>query len=142
MPIHSDFTIHNLPFGIFSTAQQPQPRVGVAYGDQIIDMVVAANTALFDSFLPETQKLVFGQPTLNEFIRLGRPIWQAVRQVLQHELADHQSRLHSVAEQILVPQAEATMHCYPTGVTCRWRITAGPRRWWCRERIFVDPAVR
>ena len=37
IPPDSDFTIHNLPFGIFSTAAQPEPRVGVAIGDQIIE---------------------------------------------------------------------------------------------------------
>jgi fumarylacetoacetase len=41
-----DFPIQNLPFGTFRPAPNAQPRVGVAIGDQIID--VAAAAASFD----------------------------------------------------------------------------------------------
>lgn len=109
IPPNSDFTIHNLPFGIFSTTAQPEPRVGVAIGDQIIDMTLAANWALFDSFLTEKQKLAFQQTTLNDFIRLGRPVWQRVRQVLRTALTNP-SPVNSLPEHAFVPQAGATMH--------------------------------
>ena len=36
----TDFPIQNLPFGVFSTAADPAPRVGVAIGDQILDLAV------------------------------------------------------------------------------------------------------
>ncbi|XP_034524769.1 fumarylacetoacetase [Ailuropoda melanoleuca] len=36
----SDFPIHNLPYGVFSTAGNPRPRIGVAIGDQILDLSV------------------------------------------------------------------------------------------------------
>ncbi|KAK7912779.1 hypothetical protein WMY93_012990 [Mugilogobius chulae] len=32
----SDFSIHNLPYGVFSTADNPRHRIGVAIGDQIL----------------------------------------------------------------------------------------------------------
>jgi len=38
---HVNWTIHNLPFGIFSTATA-SPRAGVAIGDQILDLTAAA----------------------------------------------------------------------------------------------------
>ena len=38
----TDFPIQNLPFGIFSTASNPQPRAGVAIGDQIADLAALA----------------------------------------------------------------------------------------------------
>ena len=41
----SDFPIQNLPFGAFERAGL-QPKVGVAIGDQIVD--VAAAASLFD----------------------------------------------------------------------------------------------
>ena len=109
MPLPSDFTIHNLPFGIFSTAQQPDPRVGVAIGDQIIDMHLAANWALFDDFLTDKQKAVFQQPFLNDFIRLGRPVWQGVRQVIQIALTQPTLQ-HQLPQHAFVPMADATLH--------------------------------
>ncbi|KAI8865539.1 DUF1969-domain-containing protein [Ramicandelaber brevisporus] len=37
-PKDSQFPLENLPFGVFSTASNPSPRVGVAIADQIVDM--------------------------------------------------------------------------------------------------------
>ncbi|RGA50946.1 fumarylacetoacetase, partial [Klebsiella pneumoniae] len=34
------FPLENLPFGIFSTKENPSPRAGVALGDQVIDLGV------------------------------------------------------------------------------------------------------
>ena len=38
----SDFPIQNLPFGVFRPAANLPPRVGVAIGDQILDVAAAA----------------------------------------------------------------------------------------------------
>jgi fumarylacetoacetase len=110
IPPNSDFTIANLPFGIFSTADNPEPRVGVAVGEQILDMVMASNWALFDHFLDWNQKKAFEQPYLNDFIRLGRPVWQEVRRVLQHELTTPNAALRQIERYAFVPQREAIMH--------------------------------
>ena len=42
IPNQSDFTIYNIPFGIYSTAKT-KPRVCIAIGDQILDLVKANN---------------------------------------------------------------------------------------------------
>ena len=42
----TDFPIQNLPFGIFGTASSPRPRVGVAIGDQIVDLMALAEAGL------------------------------------------------------------------------------------------------
>ena len=39
----SDFPIQNLPFGVFRLGANEQPRVGVAIGDQIVDVSAAAD---------------------------------------------------------------------------------------------------
>ncbi|CAO3612843.1 unnamed protein product [Cunninghamella echinulata] len=44
----SHFPIQNLPFGIFSTKEKVQPRVGVAIGNQILDLSEIAKAGLFD----------------------------------------------------------------------------------------------
>lgn len=42
-----DFSYHNLPYGIFSTAHSA-PRVGVAIGDWVLDLsVLASETDIF-----------------------------------------------------------------------------------------------
>ncbi|RKP11810.1 Fumarylacetoacetase, partial [Piptocephalis cylindrospora] len=49
----SDFPIQNLPYGIFSLVHDPTPRVGVAIGDQIVDMPALAATAAFGDAVPQ-----------------------------------------------------------------------------------------
>ena len=34
----SDFTLDNLPYGVFSTDKDPAQRIGVAIGDSILDL--------------------------------------------------------------------------------------------------------
>jgi fumarylacetoacetase len=68
-----DFPIQNLPFGVFTTAQQAQPHVGVAIGDAILDLAVLHQAGLLDG------ADVFNAPSLNQFIRLGPQRWSAVR---------------------------------------------------------------
>ncbi len=100
---NSDFTIHNLPFGIFST-EGTKPRAGVAIGDQIIDLDRALKSKLLGGLhLPSS---VFINPYLNDFIELGRPVWRALRERLQHLIEDENQEL----EKCLVSQSDATMH--------------------------------
>jgi fumarylacetoacetase len=101
----TDFSIYNLPFGIFSTANSGK-RVGVAIGDFIIDMPRLAILGLLDDVDLE----VFNQPTLNPFIALGQTVWRDVRQLLQEELSKTNSFLREFQNSILVKQSEATMH--------------------------------
>lgn len=46
VPPEHDFSIHNLPYGVFSTPHM-QPRVGVAIGDWVLDLSVLADEGLF-----------------------------------------------------------------------------------------------
>ena len=36
VPANSDFPIQNLPYGVFSTCENPTHRIGVAIGEQIL----------------------------------------------------------------------------------------------------------
>ncbi|CAG8634124.1 16016_t:CDS:2 [Acaulospora morrowiae] len=113
VPSDSHFPIQNLPFGIFSTEDVPTPRVGVAIGSQILDLPVIA--PLFEEKVPELKNplSVFSQSTLNTFMSLGRPVWQATRKFLQEILADHNPLLRDNIElrrQAFVPQKIAKMH--------------------------------
>ncbi len=74
----SDFPIQNIPFGIFKPKNRTTPRAGTRIGNFVIDLSAIAEKG----YLHEegvTNPAVFNQPVLNDFIALGKPVWQAVR---------------------------------------------------------------
>jgi len=83
---NSDFSIHNLPFGIFSPPNSPK-RVGVAIGEWVIDMPKLADLGAFGGI--DFDKNVFRRDYLNDFMATGKAIRVAVRQVLQQLFEDH-----------------------------------------------------
>lgn len=106
IPANSDFSIHNLPFGIFST-KGLTPRVGVAIGDLIIDLSEAQKSGMFSDLNIEAD--VFENPFLNDFIELGKEVTNSVRTRLQNTLCDADSVLLSNPS-VFVDQEDATMH--------------------------------
>lgn len=100
---HSDFSIHNLPFGIFSTSKN-SPRVGVAIGDAVLDLYELSRYQAFD-FDSE----MLNQPYLNDFIALGKEKTNQLRTDIQQWIEDKTSVVYQ-KEQLFVPQAEAKMH--------------------------------
>ena len=103
----SDFSVHNLPFGVFSTGSEPA-RVGVAIGDQIIDMSTAAQLGIFSGAGAAVS--VFEEPVLNPLMALGRPVARRLREILQQQLTEADSLLYRRATELLAPQAKARMH--------------------------------
>src|SRR5258707_9046683 len=81
----NDFSIQNLPFGIFSEKNNDTRRVGVAIGDEIVDLSVLKSAGLLKLTIATTDPLIaikdraFEQDTLNDFISLGRDAWRSVR---------------------------------------------------------------
>lgn len=103
VPENSDFSIHNIPFGIFSTADR-SPRAGVAIGEHILDLAAVAELDVFDFNTAILEKEV-----LNDFIALGKSITNKVRKDIQHWLQDENSVLADKPE-LFVLQSEAQMH--------------------------------
>ncbi|MCG8374284.1 MAG: fumarylacetoacetase [Balneolales bacterium] len=106
IPGHHDFSIYNLPFGVFSTSDT-STRVGIAIGDQIIDLVEASALGIFDGL--SVPKSVLENEFLNDFIALGKPVTNEVRTRIQQHLCDEHSPLRNAPE-IFINQAMATMH--------------------------------
>ena len=105
----SDFPIQNLPFGIFSTRQSPELRVGVAIGEWVLDLAQLEKIGL----LTPGSKPVFNQPALNEFIALGQSVWRSTRAQISLLLRDDHARLRDDAAlraSALIPMHEAVMH--------------------------------
>ncbi|KAI7884204.1 fumarylacetoacetase-like protein [Lichtheimia hyalospora FSU 10163] len=110
----SHFPIQNIPFGVFSTAQNETPRVGTAIGDLILDLHVVAQAGLLDGIEGlNNPASVFGQSTLNDFMALGRPTWRATRAAIQKILSKDNAQLRDNQELLskaLVKQSDARMH--------------------------------
>lgn len=108
----SDFPIENLPFGVFSTKSNPNPRPGVAIGDHILDLSQICH--LFEGPVMRTNaSRVFNQTNLNAYMELGREAWQETRVTLKYILDKDTPLLRDdtrLREQAFVLQSEAQMH--------------------------------
>lgn len=104
IPSDSDFSIYNLPFGVFHTGDH-RPRAGIAIGDHIVDLAAAAEAGLFGK--RRFFKKILEQSTLNEFIALGKPVTSRVRRKVQEWLALAERPAN--AGGILTERAKATM---------------------------------
>ena len=108
IPADSDFSIYNLPFGIFSVPSRSiLPRAAAAVGDQLIDLSGAAGLGLFNDLVSDPE--VFTKPTLNDFIALGKSTTNAVRARLQKALCDPDSILRE-HPQVFPDRSEVVMH--------------------------------
>ncbi|NIL87188.1 hypothetical protein RhoFasGS6_04608 [Rhodococcus fascians] len=92
IPADSEFGIDNLPYGIFSTPGS-DARVGVRYGDTVIDLFVALNDSDFAS------------PSLNAFMARGRNRWVEVRESVTAMIVSG-----TTPTEAIVSVSDVTMH--------------------------------
>jgi len=105
----SDFPIQNLPFGVFRRREGGGgARVGVAIGDQIVDVSACASAG----FLTTEASLAAercNQPQLNDLMMLGRSATTALRRALSAFLeagAHHEGEDRS---RVLIPMRDAEL---------------------------------
>jgi len=104
-----DFPIQNLPFGVFRVPGNPHLfRVGVAIGDQMVDLTAAHSNGVFNDSgaLAQAGAQACCSQTLNTFMALGAPAWSALRLALSRALREG-SPQQAVLQTCLVPQAHA-----------------------------------
>jgi len=106
IPKNSDFSIYNIPFGIFST-KNLKKRVGIAIGEMILDLKLSSELGIFDHLNFDFN--VFENLYLNDFISLGKSITNDVRSTIQKELSDSSSVLKNNSN-VLIKQSDAQMH--------------------------------
>ncbi len=81
-----DFPIQNLPLGVFRRKDTAEPfRGGVAIGDQVLDLGLAAPHVDGDA---RAAAEACAQPTLNALLELGPDAWRALRHGLFAALRD------------------------------------------------------
>ncbi|MDO8399575.1 MAG: fumarylacetoacetase [Bradyrhizobium sp.] len=106
----SDFPIQNLPYGVFSTAATPAPRVGAAIGDFVLDLAVLESEGLID-LSPAFE--VFAQGSLNAFMALGPKMWSRTRARISELLRHDNPQLRDnkiLRASALVPMADVKLH--------------------------------
>ncbi len=90
-----DFPIQNLPFGIFKT-QSSSPRIGVAIGDQVLDLAVLNKFGYLNNL--RIDDAIFTNQYLNDFIALGKPTCSALRQRISDLLNESNAELRDNKE--------------------------------------------
>lgn len=105
IPPGCDFTLENLPYGIFRPPGGGMPRVGVAIGERVVDLAALADRGLLEGPPPG----VFRAGRLNDFLAQGRPTWERVRARLQELLSAGCPELRDQPEGSLWAQAEVEL---------------------------------
>jgi len=72
----SDFPIQNIPFGVFKKSDN-SICVGTRIGNHAIDLKALHKLNYFDGIALEPE--IFNKETLNDFLKLSKPVWRAVR---------------------------------------------------------------
>lgn len=108
IPKDSDFTIHNLPYGIYSFENEDIKKIGVAIGEQILDLQFCQNLDLFSDL--DFDKSVFSASNLNALMALGKPLNRKIRNRIQDILSENYTEKNLIQEFCLVHQREVKMH--------------------------------
>ncbi len=96
----SGYDADHLPYGVFAVAEEP-PRVGVRIGDHVLDLTPVAASDMLDTHH------LFDEPSLNELLAAGRPVWQSTRAWITGLVTDETER--DLVEPHLAPLADVTM---------------------------------
>ena len=84
---NSDFTIHNIPFGV-AIFNEEYIACCSRIGDMVLDLATMYDYGFFGD-IDGLNENVFEAYTLNEFIELGKPVTNAVRLKLQELLLEN-----------------------------------------------------
>ena len=103
----TDFPLQNLPYGVFRSGENLTPRLGVAIGDEILNLAAAAELDL----LPANARAACRQSNLNALMAAGPAVWTSLRARLSELLGVDSCpiRLRTQVEHCLVPQSDTTM---------------------------------
>jgi len=104
---NSDFPIQNLPYGVFSTSENPYPRIGTRIGNWVMDL----------AFLDNEKQLgmeygFFADSTLNRFMASGWKVWTGVRKRLMELLSPDDTIVwdEAMRSRALIPITGVQMH--------------------------------
>lgn len=116
----SHFSIHNIPFGIFSPKADPEKKRGATIiGQTVVDLSAVYEAGLLNDVGLSSN--VFAHAELNAFMEHTRPVWRATRQrlisLLSADSSDDRLRSNSALQATaFFPVSEVLLHL-PARVT-------------------------
>ena len=111
VPQDSHFPLQNLPYGVFSTAEDPRHRIGVAIGEYVLDLSSVSH--LFTGPLMSSHTASLRSSSLNSLMGLSHAHWAETRATCQALLSRDTPTLRDntgLRAEALVPQSRVTMH--------------------------------
>ncbi len=108
---NADFPIQNLPLGVFSHPGTGKATVGIAIGDQILDVAAAYKAGALDGPGDDAARACDGA-VLNPLMALGGEHWSALRAAVSRALrsdGEVAETAQKAADDILVPIAGIAM---------------------------------
>ena len=106
VPVHSDFPIQNLPFGVVSESANPAHKfVAVRIGDHVLNLAALADFGYFDDL--SFSKQDFQQDYLNVIMKHGKMAVRALRNRISALLLDDNNSFRLQQEQhvALIPMS-------------------------------------
>ena len=107
----SDFPPQNLPFGVFRRSGDAAGTIGVAIGDQVLDLSACVRAGLLDR-LDAALRAACGVVTLNKMAALGRDANRQLRRAVSQLLRDDTREgitARSHRARVIVPAGECAM---------------------------------
>lgn len=107
----TDFPIQNLPFGVFSRKGQTDRRIGVAIGDQIVDISECDKANVWGEAGRDVARTC-GEPTLNRLAQSDAESLSKFRARLSEVLSGEpdSSGIRALPDRTLIPMADVEMH--------------------------------
>lgn len=105
IPQDCDFTLNNLPYGVFTVPPNEKRRIGVAIGNHVLSLATVKH--LFNGPLMNENQEVFDAPFLNEFMGLTHRHWSEARATILKILTDNSISLPGNS---LIPMSSVQMH--------------------------------
>jgi fumarylacetoacetase len=90
IPADSDFSLMNIPFGIFKTHQK-SPSMATRLGNTVVDIAVLAEAGYFADFNVDVK--LFRTGSLNDYISLGKNVTNRFRQRLMDLFSEEDTTL-------------------------------------------------
>ncbi|MGA9587918.1 MAG: fumarylacetoacetase [Terracidiphilus sp.] len=104
----TDFPLQNLPYGVFLHNQKP--RIGIAIGEQILDLQACAEHGLLSELQPDAL-VACSQKSLNDLMSLGPQVWSTLRRQVATLLAANTADVQAPArvKPFLIPMRDVEM---------------------------------
>ncbi|MDO8652652.1 MAG: fumarylacetoacetase [Undibacterium sp.] len=108
---NTDFPLQNLPYGVFRRRGSEQPfRLGVAIGEQILDLVAARVAGIFSALENQAFDRAILSDSLNGLMNLPPAVWSSLRLTLSRALRDGATQQAALASCLLAQlDAEYTL---------------------------------